>query len=312
MKAIAPPVYVGLDISKATLQCDLQGKGLALPNTEAGYARLLKKLLALPAVHVICEATGGYERGVVAALHAVRIPVSVLNPARARHFANAAGKLAKTDPIDAAMLTAFGAALKPAPTLPRTTAESQLAALMARRLELIELRVAETQRAERNPEPLLRPHFTRCLRALEKQLTHLEALLKALLAAEPALAQKVQRLQEIIGVGRLTPLAVLAQLPELGTLKRHQAAALAGLAPYNRDSGAWAGQRCIHGGRPALRRALYMAALSASRTNPILKAFYQRLIAAGKPAKLALTAVMRKLIILMNHLLKNPHFSLAK
>jgi transposase len=312
VKAIAPPVYVGLDLSKATLQCDLQGKGFVLPNTEAGYARLLKKLLALPAVHVICEATGGYERGVVAALHAAQIPVSVLNPARARHFANAAGKLAKTDPIDAAMLTAFGAALKPALTLPRTTAESQLAALVARRLELIALRVAETQRAERNPEPLLRPHFTRWLKTLEKQITHVESLLAALQATEPALAQKVQRLQQIDGVGPITALSVLAQLPELGTLKRHQASALAGLAPSTRDSGAWAGQRCIHGGRPALRRGLYMAALSASRTNHVLKTFYQRLIAAGKPSKLALTAVMRKLIILMNHLLKNPLFSLAK
>ncbi len=146
---------------------------------------------------------------------------------------------------------------------------------------------------------------------MEKQIAKVEALIEELLAEQPVLAGQVRRLDAITGVGRLTAVMVLATLPELGTLNRRQAAALAGLCPYNRDSGQWAGKRCISGGRVEVRRALYMAALSASRSNHLLKPFYDRLRAAGKPAKVALTAVMRKLIVLMNHLIKNPSFSLA-
>jgi len=146
---------------------------------------------------------------------------------------------------------------------------------------------------------------------VEKQTAKVEALIEELLGAETKLAGQVQRLDDISGVGRVTAVMVLAAMPELGQLNRRQAAALAGLCPYNRDSGKWAGKRCISGGRAEVRRALYMAALSASRSNPLLKVFYDRLIAAGKPAMVALTALMRKLIVLMNHLLKNPSFSLA-
>ena len=158
----------------------------------------------------------------------------------------------------------------------------------------------------------MRKRFTPWLAQLEKQISKVEALLEELLKEHAPLAGQVQRLDDIMGVGRLTAVMVMATMPELGTLNRRQAAVLAGLCPYNRDSGQWAGKRCISGGRAEVRRALYMAALSASRSNHLLKPFYDRLIAAGKPAKVALTAVMRKLIVLMNHLLKNPNFSLAK
>ena len=305
------PVYAGLDIAKASLQLHLQCKSIDLPNTPAGYTQLIKRLAGVPGVHVICEATGGYERALVAALHAAAVPVSVINPARVRQFARARGHLAKTDPIDAAVLTAFGRAFGPAPTAPRSAVEIKLAALVTRRAQLIELRVAEEQRADTCAEPALRKLFTAWLTQVQKQIAQVEALIAALLKEQEPLARQVQRLDDIMGVGRLTAVTVLATLPELGQLNRRQAAALAGLAPYNRDSGKWAGQRHISGGRADVRQGLYMAALSASRSNAVLKAFYDRLIAAGKPAKVALTAVMRKLIVLMNHLLKNPNFTLA-
>lgn len=306
------PVYAGLDIAKASLQLHLQSKSYDLPNTPAGHRQLIQRLAAVPDAHIICEATGGYERAVVAALHAAHLPVSVINPARVRQFARASGELAKTDPIDASVLAAFGRAFAPDPTQARTGVEIKMAALVTRRTQLIELRVAETLRADTCIEPALDTLFTAWLTQIKKQIAKVEALIEALLPEQTTLANQVQRLDDIIGVGRITAVTVLATMPELGHLNRRQAAALAGLCPYNRDSGQWAGKRCIHGGRAEVRRALYMAALSASHSNHQLKPFYDRLIAAGKPAKVALTAVMRKLIVLMNHLLKNPNFSLAK
>jgi len=304
-------VYAGLDIAKATLQLQLEDHSYDLNNTTSGHTQLVKRLAAIPGAHVVCEATGGYERAVVAALHAAGIPVSVINPARVRQFARASGELAKTDPIDAAMLTAFGRAFAPEPTPPRTAAEIKMVALVLRRAQLIDLHVSEHQRADTCTEGSLSKLFTSWLTQMEKQIAKVEALIEELLAEQAVLANQVQRLDEITGVGRITAVTVLANMPELGQLNRRQAAALAGLSPYNRDSGQWAGKRCISGGRPEVRRALYMAALSASRRNRQLKPFYDRLVAAGKPAKVALTAVMRKLIVLMNHLLKNPNFSLA-
>jgi transposase len=304
-------VYAGLDIAKASLQLHLQSKSYDLPNTAQGHAQLIKRLAAIPGVWLICEATGGYERAVVAALHAAAITLSVINPARVRQFARASGELAKTDPIDAAILTAFGQAFAPPPTPPRTPTEIKITALVTRRVQLLELRVAEAQRADTCADADLRKLFTSWLAQIEKQITKVEALIDALLKVQAPLAHQVQRLDEIMGVGRLTAVMVLATMPELGHLNRRQAAALAGLCPYNRESGQWSGKRCISGGRAEVRRALYMAALSASRSNHLLKPFYDRLIAAGKPPKVALTAVMRKLIVLMNHLLKNPNFSLA-
>jgi transposase len=305
------PVYAGLDIAKASLQLHLQGRCYDLSNTPEGHAQLLKRLATVPGAHVICEATGGYERAVVAALHAAQVPVSVLNPARVRQFARASGELAKSDPIDAQTLTAFGQAFRPAPTPPRPAAAIKLTALVTRRGQLLELQGAERQRADTCADPDLRKLFTAWLTQVEKQIAKVEALIEALLAEQKDMAAQGQRLDDITGVGRITAVAVLALCPELGTLNRREAAALAGVCPYNRESGQWAGKRCISGGRVAVRCSLYMAALSASRFNPVLKAFYDRLIAAGKEAKVALTAVMRKLIILMNHLLKNPEFSLA-
>ena len=303
-------IYTGLDIAKLSLQLHLAGRFHDLPNSTAGHRRLLQLLASQPGVHVVCEATGGYERAVVAALHAGSTPVSVLNPARVRHFARATGQRAKTDHIDAAVLSAYGQALHPKPTAPRTEQEQQLVELIRRRVQVLEILVAQRQQAERLTMPTLRRQAQSLVCRLERDLEQIVKQLKELRTQTTTLDERVQKLEAITGVGTITALGVLAELPELGTLNRRQAAALAGLAPHPRESGQWQGRRSIGGGRAPVRRALYMAALVAARSNRQLKVFYQRLRAAGKPAKVALTAVMRKLIVLMNHILKNPNFAL--
>jgi transposase len=304
-------IYAGLDISKLNLQLHLHGRFHDLPNTAAGHRRLLGLLAKEAGLHLVCEATGGYEREVVATLHQAAIFLSVLNPARVRHFARAQGQRAKTDHIDAAVLTAYGTALRPKASEPRTETEKQLTELVRRRLQVLDMLVAQRQQAERLILPALRRQAKTLIRHLERDLASIQELLQALRQQTPALDQRAQKLEAITGVGALTALGVLAELPELGTLNRGQVAAIAGLAPHPRESGQWHGRRTIGGGRSEVRRALYMAALVAAHSNSRLKQFYQRLRAVGKPAKVALTAVMRKLIILMNQLLKNPSFVLA-
>jgi transposase len=303
-------IYSGLDIAKQNLQLHLQDRIHDLPNTPAGHRQLLKLLKAHPAIHIVCEATGGYEREIVASLHAADIPVSVLNPARVRHFARALGQRAKTDDIDAAVLSDYGSKLQPKPSAPRTDQEQQLTELVRRRAQLLDLLVAQRQQLQRLTLATLKRQARSLVRKLLADIRHIEAQLKDLRAQEEVMDQRVTKLEAITGVGTITAMGVLAELPELGTLNRRQVAALAGLAPHPRDSGQWHGRRSIGGGRAQVRRALYMAALVAARSNSQLKLFYQRLRAAGKPAKVALTAVMRKLIVLMNQILKNPNFVL--
>ena len=303
-------IHTGLDIAKLNLQLHLAGRIHDLPNTAAGHRRLLKLLTLHPGAHVVCEATGGYERDLVAALHEAKVPVSVLNPARVRNFARAQGQRAKTDDIDAAVLTAYGQALQPKPTAPRSEQEQHLTELVRRRVQVLEILVAQRLQSEHLTLPTLRRQAQSLVRRLEREVKLIEAQLQVLRTQAARLDARVQKLEAITGVGTITALGVLAELPELGTLNRRQAAALAGLAPHPRESGQWHGRRTIGGGRAPVRRALYMAALVAAHTNRQLKEFYQRLRAAGKPAKVALTAVMRKLIVLMNHILKNPNFAL--
>jgi transposase len=305
-------IYAGLDIAKLNLQLHLAGRCHDLPHTAAGHRRLLKLLAAQPGVQIVCEATGGYERAVVDALHQAGVPVSVLNPARVRHFARAQGQRAKTDRLDAAVLWAYGQAFHPKATPPPTAAQRQLTELVRRRVQLLEMLVSQRQQAQQLTLPGLRRQAHSLIRRLAADLEQIQAQLQELRAQTAQLDQRVQRLEAITGVGTTTALGVLAEMPELGTLNRRQAAALAGLAPHPRESGQWQGRRTIGGGRAPVRRALYMAALVAAHSNAHLKVFYQRLRAAGKPAKVALTAVMRKLIVLMNHALKNPNFVLAK
>jgi transposase len=304
-------IYAGLDIHKATLQLHLANRDAELPNTPVGHRKLRALLKVHPNPHVICEASGGYERQIVAELHAAGIPVSVLNPAQARHFARAVGQRAKTDPLDAQLLSRCGEALRPEPTPPRSQEHRQLVELVRYRQQLIEKLLAERQQAEMIEHPALHRQSRSLVRRLEADLAKVDALLVKLRKDSSELAAKAERLTSVKGVGNQTALSLLAEMPELGTLNRRQAASLAGLAPHPRESGKWIGKRSIGGGRHQVRRALYMAALCSARLHPSLSAFYKRLRANGKPAKVALTAVMRKLLVLLNLALKSPQLSLA-
>lgn len=305
-------VYVGMDVAKLTL--DLHALTVPRPqsrqfaNNPASHRTLVRWLQGLGALHVITEATGGYERAVVAALHAAGLVVSVVNARQVRDFARATGRLAKTDRLDAAVLALYGACVRPTATTIPTAAQRQLAELVTRRQQVLGLRTAEHNRLEHVTHPAARGQIQRHLIQLDRQLEQLATWIDELIQTEPSLAQKVARLCLVVGVGWLTAVVLLALVPELGTLNRRQAAALVGVAPFNRDSGPYRGRRLIGGGRAAARRALYMAALVAAFRNPRLRAFYQRLVASGKAPKVALVAVMRKLIILLNRLLHEPTF----
>jgi len=306
-----PILHVGLDVAKSSLQLDLAGQSHLLTNDAKGYARLFKLLRDHPTAQIVCEASGGYEQPVVRALHAAHLPVSIVEAGRVRHFARAKGQRAKTDPIDAVMLSAYGRALQPAPTAALPVQQTRLAELSARRLQLLQTLLAENNRAHHYLDKFCVRQAQQLRRLLEKQIEQCDAAIAQLIASDPGLQQKAKRLDTIPGVGAVTAATVLAELPELGRISNEAAAALAGVAPYNRDSGSSQGVRHIAGGRTAVRCALYMAALSAVKYDPILKAFYLRLRAVGKKPKVAIVACMRKLVILMNRLLKNPNFQLA-
>ena len=307
-----PPIlYVGVDVAKSSLQVDLNHQPHALPNDAKGHAQILKLLRRHSAVQIICEATGGYEQPLVRLLHASHIPVSIVEAGRVRHFAKAKGLRAKTDPIDAAVLSQYGRTFTPAPTAAPTATQARLSQLSNRRLQLLDTLIAETNRAAHYTDKLLLQQSRRLLGLLEKQIAACDQTLAQLIAADEDLKVKAARLDAIPGVGAVTAATVLAELPELGQISDQAASALVGVAPYNRDSGDQISVRHIAGGRKAIRCALYMATLSAVQFDPILKAFYQRLRLKGKKPKVALVAAMRKLIILMNRLLKNPNFHLA-
>jgi transposase len=297
-------VYVGVDVAKATLQVHRQGRQTELPNAAGSLAQLCRELKMFPSVQVVCEATGGYERDLAAALHQAQIPVSVVNPAQVRAAAQARGQRAKTDRIDAAMLTDYGQRYQPAPTPPATALQNELVALTQWLKQLIQAQATVKIQAEHHHDSFVKKQQQALLDCYQTQIRAVEDQLAALVQKDQELRRRVEALDAIQGVGPRTALLVLAHLPELGQLNRQQVAALAGLAPWTRESGTLQGRRCIGGGRPEVRLALYMSALSAVRFNPVLRAFYQRLIANGKLPKVALTAAMRKLLIYMNHQLK--------
>lgn len=310
-----PILYAGLDVAKATLQLSLRGASLALDNDAKGHARLIKLLRTAEREseaqsHVVLEATGGYERAAAGALHKENIALSIMLPSRVRAFARAKGRLAKSDPIDADMLAAFGVAIAPAATPAPSPAQSALGELTTRRAQLVADRVAEQNRAAHYQHKLLLRQHRVQLALLEKQIAQCEQAIAAQIAAEPSMNAQAERLQQVPGIGPISAAVLLADMPELGRLTPGEAAALAGLAPYNSDSGAQNGPRSIKGGRTTVRCTLYMAAMNAARRDPVLKAVYTRLCERGKKPIVALTAVMRKLIILLNHMLKNPAFKL--
>ena len=309
--------YAGVDIAKATLEFNVGAASSSLNNDPKGHARILKLLAAAEAarpgykIHVIVEATGGYEGALVEALHRAGRRVSVIQPSRVRHFANAKNKRAKSDPIDAAILAAFGQAIQPQPTPRPSAAQTHLVKLVGRRAQLLDTRTAELNRAAHYSDKLLCRQSRQLLALLTRQIAQCDRAIAAQLAADEAMKARAERVQQVPGIGPVVAAVLQAHLPELGSLKEGEAAALAGLAPYDRDSGPRKGPRRICGGRAPVRCALYMAALSAVRHDPILRDFYARLCAAGKKPLVALTAAMRKLVELLNHMLSKPTFKLA-
>jgi len=303
-------LHAGLDVAKLSLELHLAGRPHSLANDPRGHAKLLRLLRAHPTAHVICEATGGYEQPVVRALQAAGIPVSIIEPGRVRNHARAKGLRAKTDRIDAALLSHFGATHSPPPTPADSARQQQLSAWTQRRRQLLDLLTMERNRAEHYLDRFCLRQSRQLQKTLDRQIQACEQAITALIAGDADLGRKAGRLREIPGVGQVVAATVLAEMPELGRLNPETAAALAGVAPYNADSGPVTGPRHIAGGRKPLRCALYMAALSAVRHDPVLKKFYQRLRDGGKKPLVALTACMRKLIILMNRLLKDETFKM--
>lgn len=305
-------VYLGLDVAKATLAGHLAGERFSLQNQPSDHAALCARIVAYgQPVQVICEATGGYEQPVVTALRSAGHGVSVLHPTRARHLARGLGYLAKNDPLDAEVLAKIGSLLAPAPTPAPAPGVTELAALVGRRDQLAELIRREKHHRETTSCKVLVRDIDQSLAALQKRLAKCETLIAQHLETHSALAQKAQRLQEAPGVGFVGAVTLLAELPELGTGPQARMTSLAGLAPRDYDSGAFRGRRHVYGGRPKVRRILYLCALSAVRHHPPLKAFYTRLRQAGKPPKLALIAAARKLLTYLHSALKNPQFKLA-
>ncbi|WP_457795318.1 IS110 family RNA-guided transposase [Horticoccus sp. 23ND18S-11] len=307
------PTYAGVDICKEALDVSLVGRSPErYDNAAAGITGLIESLgkMAGP-VHVICEPSGGYERELLEALWAANIPVSLVNAARVRSFARAQGLLAKTDEIDASVLREFGELLQPPVLEAPSPSRQRLAALVQRREQLVNLLTMEEQRLMQTRDVVLKKLIQSLIGELQKQVQQIEVMIEQQIDDDDTLRGQSARLQQVKGIGKVTASTILAELPELGKLSRKQVGALAGVAPYNRDSGTLRGRRTIRGGRVKVRRVLYLAALVATRFNPVLKSFYQRLVAAGKPKKVAITAVMRKLVVLLNHLIKNPQFNLA-
>jgi transposase len=304
MKKNPAPVYVGMDVAKATLQVHLNGHQFEFKNDTKGHAQLSKRLAKLTLPQVVCEATGGYEQPVVEACHKANILVSVLNPAHTLAASRAQGKRAKTDPCDAAALTDYGQRFQPEPTPAVPPAVRAITELTIWLKQLIDNRAVVKTQAEHQTNAFVGQQHAALLAHYESQIAIVEQEIKKSVHAQAPFQQRVDCLTQIEGVGFRTALLTLVFLPELGAMNRGGTAALAGLAPWTRDSGTMKGKRCIGGGRARVRSVLYMAALSASRCNPVLAPFYQGLKKRGKPSKVALTAVMRKLLIHMNSKLK--------
>jgi len=296
---------MGVDIAKSDLDAAIGNEKRRFVNERVGHRELIKwiKQFKVP-VQLICESSGGYERALVQAMVGAQLKVSLVQANRVRQFARAAGILAKTDRIDAKTLCDFGEAMRPGTISPSQLEQEHLRELESQRRHLTHLLVMEQNRAARASDRCVRRLNRSLLRQIKKQIEQLDLLIKEHIEASPVLSLKAQKLTAINGVGARTAALLLAQMPELGQLNRREVAALVGVAPFNRDSGKMRGKRAIYGGRRPVRHGLYMAALVAAHHNPVLRAFYLRLRAAGKPAKLALTATLRKLLIVLNSALK--------
>jgi transposase len=299
-------MFVGIDVSKARLDVALRpgDDTFSIANNQRGIATLIKRLKKLQVSLVVLEASGGYEVAATDELVAAELPLAVLNPRQVRDFARATGRLAKTDKIDAKVLALFADVIRPSTRRVPNAQSRELMALVARRRQLVEMLTAESNRRGRVPG-----YVSRAIAAhiswLRKQLAEFDAILEEAIQRSPLWCEKARILRSVPAVGSVTVTTLLAHLPELGTLGRRQIAALVGVAPFNRDSGKMRGTRAIWGGRAQVRAVLYMCTLVATRRNSVLRAFYLRLRAAGKKPKIALTACMRKLIVILNAVVRH-------
>ncbi|VGO13658.1 hypothetical protein PDESU_02215 [Pontiella desulfatans] len=302
-------VYCGVDVSKDHLDVLFKGRPDRFENSVKGARAMVDRI---GKAHYVLESTGGYERMAAWLMMDAGLEVSIVNPSRVRHYALSMGQLAKTDPIDAGMITEFARTAKPEPSEKPSKQQRMLVSLVDRRQQLIDIRTMETNRLETAADPGFRKMVKKHLRWLKRELESLEEKIIETVHADVSMEAKAMCIRRIKGLGEVCTTTLLAHLPEIGTLSRQQVAALVGLAPYNRDSGTSSKRRHIHGGRQRLRACLYMAALTAVRCNPHMKEFYRRLVEENhRPKKVALTAVMRKLAIAANSSVKNPEFCIA-
>lgn len=299
-------IYCGVDVSKLHLDVMIKGRPDRFDNTVKGVESMKMRL---GNVHYVFESTGGYERLAAWLLMDAGAEVSIVNPSRVRMFAMSVGKLAKTDPIDAGVIEHFAEVTHPAPSEKPSSAQRQLTSLVDRRQQLKEMHTAETNRLETAGDPEYRKMIQKHLRWLKREIEAIEKRIEQTLESDTAMKTKAEQIQRIKGLGKICAATLLAHIPEIGELSRQEVAALAGLAPYNRDSGASSKRRHIQGGRKRIRACLYMAAVCAIQHNPVMKEFYNHLVNENhRPKKVALTAVMRKLVIAANSAVKNPDF----
>jgi transposase len=306
MSETVSPVFVGIDVSKERLDISSGGAGKvwSAPNTPAGWTELTQQLKPLKPTLVVLESTGGYEAQVLAELYHAGLPVARVNPGRVREFAKSIGQLAKTDQLDARVLARFAEAVRPEPARLADEDEQYLAGLVNRRRQLLEMHVAEQNRLYTAPKQM-RERINHHLEWLKNEIRSLEAEIDNFIQGSPMWKEKGDLLRSVPGVGNITAFTLLAELPELGTMDRKQIAALVGVAPLNRDSGRRSGKRRIYGGRSSVRTTLYMATLTAIRCNPVIHTFYHRLLQAGKEKKVAIVACMRKLLTILNSMLRH-------
>ena len=299
--------YVGIDVAKERLDVAVRpsGEAFAVARNGEGLQRLVERLHGISPQLIAVEATGGFETVVAAAVAGAGLPLVVVNPAQVRHFAQAVGKRAKTDPIDAAVIAHFAEATNPQPRALPDAATRLLADLVARRRQIVEMMAAEGQRERRVSDKRVRKSIARLRRAMENELTELDGEIDDQVRGSPVWAEKEDLLASVPGVGPVIARTLIAELPELGALDRRRIAALAGLAPWTRQSGQWRGKSFIGGGRKTVRRVLFLAAMTASRHNPDLKTFRDALVAAGKPKLVALVALARKLLTILNAILRD-------
>lgn len=299
-------VVAGVDVSKEKLDVCLLPLGVfrQFSNDETGCTELVELLMTADPARVIFESTGGLEMLAVSILSTASLPVVIVNPRQIRDFAKACGLLAKTDKLDAKVIALFGQKIEPEIRPLKDEAAQELSALISRRRQLVDMQTAEKNRLSSAPKTL-RKGIARHIEWLELQIQSFDDDIANFIQSSPVWKAKEQILTSIKGIGPVTAATLLAALPELGSVSRHKISALAGLCPYNRDSGKHKGKRSIWGGRAAVRSVLYMATLAAARYNPVIKAFYQRLRAAGKVFKVAITAAMRKLLVILNAMLSN-------